>query len=696
MASLQSAPCAVIPRRPIHLPAEPMRNPPQTRSYSANTIALLATDAGGATEPSPWLNPLRLVRTAWIRMRWWALGLGVAGLTLGAIIGFAALRSTFSLSSSLELVSASTPFNAEKDGESYKAPTRTPRELESLLDQMFIYERLQVTAGDTTQTYKFRKRFRLMHARDTSVFEITFKDAASAKQAEEVLDTFCQIVLLTVREMVSGQIQRDRDYFKHNVEETEAEVNQAIAAVDEFRRKNGFVYLEQEVIDRQQRVSRFEEALIAAKKRLADLTYNLEQVPKLIAAQPKEADPTNAGPLAANESLLALRNEVRRLEGEFTEEFPRLKAARKELAAMEEDYQRQVAETKRSQSPAGQLVAKMQEQLQSLELQKPWAEHELADAESRLTEARKLLDGLPALSAQYMALERIRQDKADLLRRLRTRLEEIEIAFNLSLNSVRVLDPPAARQAIEFPRWLKTLITAGAGLTLGWGAAFAIGLFRGVRDRHIRNFSDCAMILHPERVTRLPSGRWATGEHLQRWIQDLAAWLTRSHQRFLIIPTGDVSVSAGIATALAKHIARSGSRTLLLAPALENSEGQKEPGHGSGITHIIHRGARREECCRRIEDNLDLMTWGDGNELFDGLPSGRLEGQLKTLFEDELGEYRSVVILPPVLDASLIQRLGPLADCFVVLVDPKDDTGDTLLEIVRGARLPVTMGILTR
>ena len=90
------------------------------------------------------------------------------------------------------------------------------------------------------------------------------------------------------------------------------------------------------------------------------------------------------------------------------------------------------------------------------------------------------------------------------------------------------------------------------------------------------------------------------------------------------------------------------------------------------------------------------MTWGDGNELFDGLPSGRLERQLKTLFEDELGEYRSVVILPPVLDASLIQRLGPLGDCLVVLVDPRDDTGDTLVEIVQGSRLPVAMGILTR
>ena len=677
-------------------PAEPMRNPPQTRSYSANTIALLATDAGGANEPNPWLNPLRLVRAAWINMRWWALGLGFVGLSLGAAVGHFVFRSTFALSSSLELVTASTPFTAEKDGESYRAPTRTPRELESLLDQMFIYERLQVTAGDTDQTYKFRKRFRLQHARDTSVFEITFTDAASAKQAEEVLDTFCQIVLMTVREMISGQIQRDRDYFKQNVQDTDAEVKQAIAAVDQFRRKNGFVYLEQEVIDRQQRVARFEDALIAAKKRLADMTYNLEQLPKLIAAQPKEADPAATGPLAANESLLALRNEVRRLEGEFTEEFPRLKAARKELAAMEEDYQRQMAETKRIQSPAGQLVARMQEQLQSLEMQKPWAEHDVTEAEVRLTEARKLLDGLPALSAQYMALERVRQDKEDLLRRLRTRLEEIEIAFNLSLNTVRVLDPPAARQAIEFPRWLKMLIAAGAGLVVGLGGAFAIGALRSVKDRHIRDFADCAIVLHPERVTRLPTGRWATSEHIQRWIQDLAAWLTRSHQRFLVIPTGDLKVSMGIATALAKHIARSGSRTLLLAPEEERKAGAGESGHGSGVTHIIHRGARREDCCRRIEDNLDLMTWGDGNELFDGLPSGRLERQLKTLFEDELGEYRSVVILPPVLDASLIQRLGPLGDCLVVLVDPRDDTGDTLVEIVQGSRLPVAMGILTR
>ena len=86
-----------------------------------------------------------------------------------------------------------------------------------------------------------------------------------------------------------------------------------------------------------------------------------------------------------------------------------------------------------------------------------------------------------------------------------------------------------------------------------------------------------------------------------------------------------------------------------------------------------------------------MLAWGDPVRLLDQLPAGQMEHWVT----DAMTEYKCAMLAPPLRDQSLLQRLCVVSDCLVVLVNPQEQVGDDLLDLVQAANRTVGMAVLT-
>ena len=170
------------------------RQPLETRSFSPSALSVTGRhadsarieggvrdgDEAGARPLSPWLQPLRIGRLMLPRLRRWAPMLVGGGMLAGFLLGTVVFSTTWVLAAGLQLQQADTNFNAERDLQSYRPPDLNTREVQTLCDQQFIFERLMVLADPGEKMWDFRRRFRIEFARDTGIFRVTFNGARNA------------------------------------------------------------------------------------------------------------------------------------------------------------------------------------------------------------------------------------------------------------------------------------------------------------------------------------------------------------------------------------------------------------------------------------------------------------------------------------------------------------------------------------
>jgi uncharacterized protein involved in exopolysaccharide biosynthesis len=677
--------------------------PPPTRTFNASTLAARTPPAraGDGSSLNPWLDPLRLARCFRDHVIFWAIALGGAGVAIGALVGLVAFATTYSLSGSLQLVAAPTPFDAEQDAQTYRPPELQPRELQSIMDQQFIFERLLPMMEANENIHQFHDRFKVEWTRDAGVFRVTFTGAPSPTRAEEVLDSYFQTVLLTARDLLSTRSQKDLDYFRQQVDEADRDLKLVLTRLDEQRRQQGFVYLEQEVNAMQTKLAKQQDAMQAAKARLSDMEFRISELPKLIDSQPKEIEAAFRKQPEISEALVAKRTELGRLEALFTDEHPRVRQARIELSSLEREYQSSLEALKQANKEPNPFVTKLTEELNIAKLQVPQLRREVADMEAEVADTRTYLERLPAISAPFLALETQRERQEVLLRRLKGRLSEIEIARTLSLNTARILDPPTASSARPFSRWLKTGLAAGIGLLGGLSLAALVAGFQSVRDRRIRHLEDAVTVLNAERVTRLPRG----GESVEaiaghrRWLQDVCGHLSIERQRFLVLPDVSPELSAAVVMTLANQFACSGLVTLVLGPTPEGAPQARTPadpssGQRSGVTQILTRRSSLRDSAIELDRNLYLVPWGDLEELLTRLPTGEIEHGFARHLE-EFGGFDILLLQPPEMNQALLQRLGSMAQGIIFVIDPDTSDGLSLQDAMTTTRLPVALAILT-
>jgi len=669
--------------------------PRSTRSFNPTTSSMpfqTGATATSAVEPSyqgsPWLHPGRLFR-AWKAhfVPWALIFIHVFGI-LGLIVGLFVLRSTFTLGATVQLQSIPVPFSAEKQTKTYVPPQLHPKAVHSLFEQTSIFKRLRPMAESREEDLKsFKNHFEVDYVRDAQVFKVRYTGASSPDKAERVLAAYCQIVVQAARGQILSQIQQDENYYRRNLEEADQRLKTLQQEIRSFRFDQGFVYLGQEIENRQKQVGDIEEELTKARNRLGSILHQIEELPKLIATLPEKVELQFPQATVVNSRLVAKREEVRSLAAKYKEKHPLLKAARKELAEFEEEYEREVEELRKEHMRPNPARVRLEEKLDLLRIEEPQVEREVEAWRQKLSEARAQLQELPRISVEFDELERKKQKQEDLIERLKARLQEIEIARNVSVDTLDIIEPADESNAVEEYKVLKVAVATAVALCIGAMIAAGIGFVAAIGDRRLRTGEDCTQILAPQRITRLPEDGESDTESIHHWLQDLSGHITRSYRKILVVPSSDGELAANFSRSLGGQIARSGMKTLVVADAGALGADPADPG----LSDIIDQKEEIDYCILEFDDGVDVLPWGDEGRLGDLIPSGSVE----TWVTHVMGDYACILITPKEFDQAMLQRLAVAADCLVVMVDPNEESGEDLLDLVSGSGRPVAMAVLT-
>lgn len=635
----------------------------------------------------PWRHPHRMLRLWRRHFRTWAI---LLGLLLGAIGFLVAMRyasSSYRLTGTLQVLPPTTPVSVGTDQEPYRPPALAPEEMHSLFVQWSVFERLRPMSDREETVLELRERIGVDYDRRAHLFTVTLDGAADPVKAEKMLHAYCQMVVVAAREQVLERIRQDEEYFRRNVREAEQELQAIERELADYRTRQGFIDVTQEIATRQERVDRVEARLHEARQRLADARHRVAELPALIDQLPDEIAAPPAELPAIDQRLVALREEVRRLAAIYTDRHPRLIAARQELAAFEREYDEERRMLQRERLIPNPLVQTLRKDLMMLELSLPQLEQEVRTWEGELEEARAALDELPAVSTRFMQLEQSRAKHERMLDRFKARLAEIEIARSLSTGQLQVLDPPNAAYAEERYKSLKVAVVTAGAVALGVALAAGVALLAAWGDGRLRSPFDCRLLLGAERVAVVPRRR-ARKEAYRAWLQELSEHLTRRHRRILFLPGADPGYAAGLAAAVGRQLARSRLSTLLVGDPRMMGEGDTP----LGLSQVVEGKVGARECTLELGEHLSLLPLGDLAVLLDVVPSGRVEEELARIAEG----YECLLLAPPVAEDALLFRLSRAADAVVIVLDPDDNDGRRIAEDVDAMGHPVALAVLTR
>ena len=204
--------------------------------------------------------------------------------------------------------------------------------------------------------------------------------------------------------------------------------------------------------------------------------------------------------------------------------IPNCALARKRWRSSRLSIEQELEEAKEANTVPNPFYEELTQRVLLLKLQEPRAIEAVAQMEEGL-------GGSPSRPAttcpnfdQVHRTRAFRDKQEELLRRLIARVDEIEVARNLSINNLQILEPADRKYAQEQDKLaqgrLLDLRCAGPRPRI----AAVIGLLGAVRDRRLRTMEDCAEILGARR--RHASSR--SGEDAARSEAALAAGPLRS------------------------------------------------------------------------------------------------------------------------------------------------------------------------
>jgi polysaccharide biosynthesis transport protein len=266
-----------------------------------------------------------------------------------------------------------------------------------------------------------------------------------------------------------------------------------------------------------------EDALSSAKQQRVYLQSLLDQYRGMKISTPA-ANGTPTGLSAIDQELDHLRAQLADLSSHYTDKHPDVRKLKDQIAKMQRRRDQfladaQARENNSSADGASQssMLAQVQSQLQSNQVEISNREHAIADLEARVSEYQSRLNQSPVREQQLADLTRgYDQSKAtydDLLKKK----NESAMATSMELlqqgERFRVVDPPSFPTKPGFPNRLKFCgIGLGIGLALG---AVVSGIFEFVDDRLYSEREIKALLPAPV-ICEIPVVNTASEEHSRR------------------------------------------------------------------------------------------------------------------------------------------------------------------------------------
>ncbi len=355
--------------------------------------------------------------------------------------------------------------------------------LQKIIEEFDLYPEIRETRGMLEAIETMRDAIGV-ESRTSDSFSITFK-AHDPVVARDVANSLASLFIqehLRVREEKARTITR---YLEKELAKAQDELERIEGEIRTFQERNmGALPSQEQAIASTMAglMSQFQtlsEQIRAAQNRKLILTGRLRDQERAAARAAKAGD--SPGPLSVEAELAKAKRELAALEREFTEDHPKVKAARRLVAELEAKVAAQKA--RRTQSDARAAASfSLKAELASTDRELAALLEERARLRQRMNEYEGKLAQIPRVAEQFATLRRKYEFAQANYNDLRKKAEEARRSQQMEERQkgeqFEIVDKAVVPDKPKHPR-KHEIIVAGLvfGLLLGFGVSLALSFF---------------------------------------------------------------------------------------------------------------------------------------------------------------------------------------------------------------------------
>lgn len=557
--------------------------------------------------------------------------------------------------------------------------------------------------GNPLKPEKFLKKLKAKTVTGADVIGLSYK-AHDSKEAAAIVNKLMSLYIENNIRSNRAEAVATQKFISQQLPKAEAKVNQAEAALREFKENNQVIALDEEARSAVSQMANLQQQITQIQAQLTDANARSVALQKKVGMDSQEAITLSslsqsAGVQDALKQYQQVTSQLAVERTRFQDEAPSVIKLKEKEAALKSILQERISETVGSQQQAPEGNLQMGSFANDLTADLVKAEVQRLGLSSQLTQ---LSDIQYAYKKRQNVLPKLEKDQRELQRKLDAaqatyqtllkKLQEVQVAENQNIGSARIIEPAPIpdKRTLTGPAIIILL-----GIVSGTLLAMATIIILEVRDTSIQTLQDVRELFGYTLIGNIPAFGKKTrsrGKNQERTIPELpvrdtprapiseAYRMLQANLKFLssdkppqvIVVTscvpkeGKSTVSANLATA----IAQLGRRVLLVDADLRHPSQHHiwELTNAAGLSDVLVGQVEFDAVVSKVMDNLDVLASG----VIPPNPLALLDSKRMASLIEHFSEHYHFVIIdsPPLVIGADALTLGTMTDGVLLVARP--------------------------
>lgn len=545
---------------------------------------ITASTASGLVLP---FDPLRLIDA--VVRRWWLMLIAGAALAAGMfVVGYKRFETLHTARAQIIKQETASAFRQSESGEAFRPRDMTIPTFIKLMHNGNVVEAAAARLKGRYEESVIRSGLIIAPERNTDVVSISITCDQSPETSLEILQAYTAEVLTLARELQRGSATEMREFLKHQIDRTDADLVKANEEILDYAEREQLIDADKQMDAWLGELGNFTLKYETLKLDHETLDLRIQGVEKELA----KVD-TNAA------RLDTARRQLAELAVRYTDEHPTMIEAREKLVAMEAQMKNAGPRVDAPPKPGESAVAEsLYLELVRLRSEKKVMQEQLGKLETIRTGLNDRLATLPRKAMEYASIKSKQQSLKASRDLLSSRQREAALFEEEAQGYFKLFAMDRPQDVLSVKPTQKLAMITGGGFAAGAGVVALLAITFTLLDGRIRSAGDLRRATGVPVIGLLPEDQRQLSESEEAWA--FRTW-TRL-QPMLIIPARGEATVCGLmhagdeqtATRMTNRLAMAAVRRGLNCITL-SSEGQfdleeavRDPEHV--ITHLREAG----------------------------------------------------------------------------------------------------------
>jgi capsular exopolysaccharide synthesis family protein len=557
--------------------------------------------------------------------------------------------------------------------------------------------------GKPIKPEKFLNKLKAKSVSGADVVGLSYK-SHDPKEAAAIVNKLMTLYITNNVRNNRAEAVAAQEFINTQLPKAEATVNQAEAALQQFKEKNQVIALDEEAKSAVRTVAELEQQLTQVQAALKEANARSIALQDKVGMNSQQA--INISSLSVSPGVQEVLKEFQKVEAQLTvqrtrflDDNPIIVSLKEKEAALKTLLEERITQTLGSQQQVSTGNLQMGEVKEELTSDFVKAEVERLSLASRLAE---LSNAQSAYKQRLNILPKLEKDQRELQRRLDAaqstyetllkKLQEVQVAENQNIGNARIAEPALVP---EKPSIKGKAIIILFGVVMGTLFSMATIIILEVRDTSLKTLKEVRELFEYTLIGNIPTFGKKTrsrAKHQERTIPELpvrdtprapiseAYRMLQANLKFLssdkppkvIVVTSSVpqegksTVSANLAAAMAQL----GRRVLLVDADLRHPMQHHiwKLTNAAGLSDVLVGQADFEAVVTEGMDNLDVLSSG----VIPPNPLALLDSKRMASLIEYFSEHYDFVIIdaPPLVVAADALTLGKMTDGVLLVARP--------------------------